>query len=112
MVSILTGPEGPVQLDGKTDAKVLDVKTLRRLLLTALGEDDVDELLDALEEMDQEIADELAAEHERQRQNPPPPVPPEPGQQPPDGQPAQEGFTEAVRELLTTVRALRESQPA
>lgn len=98
-------------LDGKTDAKLLDVKTQRRLLLTALGEDDIDELLEQLEDMDAELADELAANKAAM----PPAMrqpPPQDGQQPQDGPPVQESFTEAVRELLGTVRALRESQPA
>ena len=94
-----------VTLSGKTDANVVDKRTLRRLLLSALGEDDIDELLDALDELDLELADELAAERERERLNPAP-VPPQPGQQPTDP-PVAESFTAAVRELREALRNIK-----
>jgi len=87
-----------VTLDGSTDAGVLDKRNLRRLLLTALGEDDVDELLDQLDELDQEIADEMAARAAV--------MPPAPEPQP--GPPIQESFVEAVRELREALRSIRD----
>ena len=91
-----------VTLDGSIDAGVLDKRNLRRLLLTALGEDDVDELLDQLDELDQEIADEMAA-----RAAVMPPAP-----EPQGGPPAAESMVEAVRELREALRSIRDDHTA
>jgi hypothetical protein len=66
-------------LDGKTPAGTIDPKTVSRLLLTALGEDDIDDLLDELfpEDEDEEV---VAA--------------------------STEAFMAAVREVREAVRAL------
>lgn len=56
-------------LDGKTPAGTMDARTLVRLLLTALGVDNIDELLDALApEGGESLMDQLAAQRAEQAQ--------------------------------------------
>jgi hypothetical protein len=80
-------------LDGHPLGGVLDAKLVAKLLLTALGEDDVDEILD-----------ELFPEGEEDSA----PHTPPPGQGAPADQPAAEAaMLEAVRELRTAVSRLQ-----
>lgn len=67
-------------LDGKTKAGTMDDRTLVKLLLTALGEDDVDEMVAA--------------------------IVPDDGDVTPDAQETQETFAEAARELRDAIKGL------
>lgn len=82
-------------LDGKTNAHTLDDETLIRLLLTSLGVDNVDELVDEIvKELDQARADAPP---------PAPPIPPAPSAQP------TEAFAEALRDLRAALATFREA---
>jgi len=90
-------------LGGSAMAGTMDKRTVTRLLLTALGEDNIDELLDIIYPPDEE--GDTNEEEE------------EPGSEPPEGAPTtdeddlmppeqEESFEEAVKELRDAIRSI------
>ncbi|MHB1131665.1 MAG: hypothetical protein ACYC4L_04685 [Chloroflexota bacterium] len=93
-------------LDGKTPVGTLDDRTLVRLILSALGVDQIDELLDQIAPEDgdslmaqlaQQKAEQAQALADQQVRT---------GRGDEQGTPAEEAFVEAVRELREAVRRL------
>ena len=91
-------------LDGKESAGTLDDRTLIRLLLTALGLDDVDELIDRIApEGGESLMAQLRAERQERSQA----IADQMGSQGDDQEDdQQEAFTEALRELREAVRQI------
>lgn len=94
-------------LKGQTPAGTMDDRTLVRLLLWALGEDDIDELLDVIAPQDGEsLMAQMRAERAERAQEIAQRVQPEQGQDDEDGEEGQ-STTEAM--MVEAVRELREA---